>query len=93
MIRSFWKTHCEGWFGSSELAADGSAEAEGANTQSSLAASEERHCRQSPLPPNARKRYSQSSPIFIALTPLSMEDDAAIAASFQKLQASREGQR
>ena len=44
-------------------------------------------------PPNARKRYSQSSPIFIALTPLSMEDDAAIAVSFQKLQASREGQR
>lgn len=28
MIRSFWKIHCEGWFGSSELAADGSAEAE-----------------------------------------------------------------
>ena len=22
MIRSFWKTHCEGWFGSSELAAE-----------------------------------------------------------------------
>ena len=42
-------------------------------------------------PPNARKRYSQSSPIFIAFTPLSMEDDAAIAVSFQKLQASRRG--
>ena len=39
MIRSFWKIHCEGWFGSSELAADGSAEAERASTQSSLGAS------------------------------------------------------
>ena len=51
MIRSFWKTHCEGWFGSSELAADGSAEAEGANAQSSLGASEERHCRARQLSP------------------------------------------
>ena len=34
-------------------------------------------------PPSARKPYSQSSPIFIALTPLSMEDEAAIAVSFQ----------
>jgi hypothetical protein len=44
MMRSFWKIHCEGWFGSSELAADGSAEAEQASTQSSLAPA--------PLPPN-----------------------------------------
>ncbi len=62
MIRSFWKIHCEGWFGSSELAADGSAEAERASTQSSLGASKgaARGARHH-SPPTSHKAHRSSS--------------------------------
>ena len=88
MIRSFWKTHCEGWFGSSELAADGSAEHR-TNQHLALTRCKQRGSararRQTPSPPAGSRRCQvASSPIFIAFTPLSMEDEAAIVASFQR---------